>query len=74
MADAREVLETMKSVAKMRIEMLREGITFHSKSKQAFYLQEYEEKLREIEELLRRMNIRLVYSKGADEKEKPPEV
>jgi capsule polysaccharide export protein KpsE/RkpR len=74
MADAREVLETMKSVAKMRIEMLREGTTFHSKSKQAFYLQEYEEKLREIEELLRRMNIRLVYSKGADEKEKPPEV
>jgi hypothetical protein len=74
MADAREVLETMKTVAKMRIEMLREGITFHSKSRQAYYLQEYEDKLREIEELLRRMNIRLVYSKGAVEKEKPPEV
>ncbi|MRR06077.1 MAG: hypothetical protein EG828_03895 [Deltaproteobacteria bacterium] len=73
MADAREVLETMKTVAKMRIEMLREGITFHSKSKQAYYLQEYEDKLREIEELLRRMNIRLVYSKGADENEKPPD-
>ncbi|MDD3294286.1 MAG: hypothetical protein PHG20_06325 [Geobacteraceae bacterium] len=63
MADAREVLETMKKVAKIRIEMLREGTTFHSKRKQAFYLREYEEKVKEIDELIRRMNIRLVYSK-----------
>jgi len=74
MADAREVLETMKQVAKIRIEMLKEGTTFHSKSKQAYYLKEYEDKLREIEELIRRMNIRLVYSKGAQEKDPPPEV
>ncbi|MGA7829226.1 MAG: hypothetical protein WCA04_16330 [Geobacteraceae bacterium] len=73
MADAREVLETMKQVAKIRIEMLKEGTTFHSKAKQAFYLKEYEEKLHEIEELIRRMSIRLVYSKGAQEKEEPPE-
>jgi hypothetical protein len=73
MADAREVLETMKKVAKIRIEMLREGVTFHNKRKQAFYLKEYEEKLREIEELIRRMNIRLVYSKGALKGEPPPE-
>jgi hypothetical protein len=72
MADAREVLETMKQVAKIRIEMLKEGTTFHSKSKRAFYLKEYEEKLHEIEELIRRMNIRLVYSKGACEGKKPP--
>ncbi len=63
MADAREVLETMKKVAKIRIEMLREGTTFHSKRKQAFYLKEYEERVKEIDELIRRMNIRLVYSK-----------
>jgi CRISPR/Cas system Type II protein with McrA/HNH and RuvC-like nuclease domain len=63
MADAREVLETMKKVAKIRIEMLREGTTFHSKRKQALYLREYEEKVREIDELIRRINIRLVYSK-----------
>jgi len=73
MADAREVLETMKQAAKIRIEMLKEGTTFHSKTKQAYYLKEYEDKLREIEELIRRMNIRLVYSKGAQEKEQPPE-
>lgn len=63
MADAREVLETMKKVAKIRIEMLREGTTFHSKRKRAFYLKEYEERVKEIDELIRRMNIRLVYSK-----------
>ncbi|NMC73217.1 MAG: hypothetical protein GYA56_02475 [Geobacteraceae bacterium] len=70
MADAREVLEIMKKVAKIRIEMLREGITFHNKKKQAFYLKEYEEKLKEIEELIRRMNIRLVYSR--DSAKAPP--
>ncbi|HPR90805.1 MAG TPA: hypothetical protein PLD93_05170 [Synergistaceae bacterium] len=73
MADAREVLETMKEVAKIRIEMLKEGTTFHSKSKQAYYLREYENKLREIEELIRRINIRLVYSKGVQADENPPE-
>jgi capsule polysaccharide export protein KpsE/RkpR len=65
MADSREVLEMMRQVAKIRIGMLREGTTFHSKSKQAYYLKEYEDKLREIEGLIRRMNIRLVYSKGS---------
>jgi urease gamma subunit len=73
MADAREVLETMKQVAKIRIEMLREGTTFHSKSKQAFYLKEYEDKLHEIEELIRRISVRLVYSKGAQENDPPAE-
>ncbi|HOP39585.1 MAG TPA: hypothetical protein PLI53_00945 [Geobacteraceae bacterium] len=73
MADAREVLETMKEVAKICIEMLKEGTTFHSKSKQAYYLREYENKLREIEELIRRINIRLVYSKGVQADENPPE-
>jgi hypothetical protein len=73
MADAREVLETMKKVAKIRIEMLKEGTTFHSKRKQAFYLKEYETKVREIEELIRRINIRLVYSKGSRQENTPPE-
>ncbi len=71
MADAREVLETMKKVAKIRIEMLKEGVTFHNRKKQAYYLKEYEDKLKEIEDLIRRMNVRLVYSKGAVQ-EKPP--
>ena len=63
MADAREILETMRKVARIRIDMLREGITFHNKTRQAYYLKEYEDKLREIERLIRRMNVRLVYSK-----------
>lgn len=66
MADAREVLETMRKVARIRIDMLKEGVTFHSKARQAYYLKEYEEKLREIERLIRRMNIRLVYSRGTN--------
>jgi hypothetical protein len=73
MADAREVLETMKKVAKIRIEMLKEGTTFHNKRKRAFYLKEYEAKLREIEGLIRRINIRLVYSKGSRQENIPPE-
>lgn len=73
MTDAREVLETMKKVAKIRIKMLKEGTTFHSKQKQAFYLKEYESKVREIEELIRRINIRLVYSKGSAGEGSPPD-
>lgn len=72
MADAREVLETMKKVAKIRIEMLKEGTTFHNDGKRAYYLREYEAKVKEIEELIRRMNIRLVYSRRDGGEENPP--
>lgn len=72
MADAREVLETMKKVAKIRIEMLKEGTTFHNEGKRAYYLREYEARLREIEDLIRRMNIRLVYSKRDGPEGNPP--
>lgn len=63
MSDAREVLQMMRQVAKTRISMLKEGITFHDPARKAYYLQEYEEKLRNIEELIRKINIRLVHSK-----------
>jgi predicted nuclease with RNAse H fold len=59
-ADAREVLEMMRDVAKSRIQMLEEGVTFHDGAKRAYYLQEYQQKLRDIEKLIRRMNIRVV--------------
>lgn len=72
MADAREVLETMKKVAKIRIDMLKEGTTFHNDGKRAYYLREYEAKLKEIEELIRRMNIRLVYSRRDGGEKNPP--
>jgi hypothetical protein len=60
MADAREVLEMMKDVAKSRIQMLEEGVTFHSEARKAFYLREYETKLHDIDRLIRRLNFRLV--------------
>ena len=62
MADSKEVLTMMKEVAKSRIEMLRDGVTFHDAAKREFYLKEYEKKLRDIEQLIRRLNMRLVYS------------
>jgi hypothetical protein len=62
MADSKEVLTMMKDVAKSRIEMLKNGITFHDAPKREYYLREYEKKLRDIEQLIRRLNMRLVYS------------
>lgn len=62
MADTREVLTMMKEVAKTRIRMLKEGVTFHDAGKREYYLREYEGKLRDIEQLIRRLNMRLVYS------------
>jgi len=62
MADTQEVLTMMKDVAKSRIQMLRDGVTFHDAAKREYYLNEYERKLRDIEQLIRRMNLRLVYS------------
>ncbi len=62
MADAKEVLVMMKGVAKSRIQMLKDGVTFHDAAKREYYLQEYEKKLQDIEQLIRRMNLRLVYS------------
>uniref|UniRef100_A0A831U4U1 Uncharacterized protein n=1 Tax=Geobacter metallireducens TaxID=28232 RepID=A0A831U4U1_GEOME len=60
MADAREVLEMMREVARTRISMLRDGVTFHEPEQKSFYLREYEEKLRQIEQLIRCISIRLV--------------
>ena len=64
MADTKEVLTMMKEVAKSRIQMLRDGVTFHDAAKREYYLHEYERKLRDIEQLIRRLNMRLVYSSG----------
>jgi hypothetical protein len=62
MADTKEVLVMMKDVAKTRIRMLKDGVTFHDAAKREYYLQEYEKKLHDIEQLIRRLNLRLVYS------------
>jgi len=60
MADAREVLEMMREVARTRISMLRDGVTFYESDRRSYYLQQYEDKLRQIEGLIRRISIRLV--------------
>lgn len=69
MADAREVLEIMKEAAKIRIAMLREGTTFHQGERRAYYLRQYEEKLVQIEQLIRKISIRLV---GPENPHRPP--
>jgi hypothetical protein len=60
MADARETLEIMRDVARSRIQMLKEGVTFYNDDRKDYYLREYESKLRDIDQLIRRLNLRLV--------------
>jgi hypothetical protein len=60
MADAKEVLDMMRETAMTRIRMLKEGVTFHDNARRAYYLQQYEEKVRAIDQLNRRIAIRLV--------------
>ncbi|MRR59213.1 MAG: hypothetical protein EG824_13515 [Deltaproteobacteria bacterium] len=66
MADAREVLEMMREVARTRISMLRDGVTFYEGDRRNYYLREYEEKLCQIENLIRRISIRLVDQPSKD--------
>ncbi|MBI5656430.1 MAG: hypothetical protein GJT30_03365 [Geobacter sp.] len=67
MADAREVLEMMRQVAKMRLELLEQGTTFHSPHRAAFYLQEYRERLATIEKLIRQISIHIVQPAPKDD-------
>ena len=73
MADVKEVLTIMKDVAKTRIQMLQDGVTFHNAAKREYYLQEYEIKLHDIEQLIRRQNLRLVYSNRTGRQIEGPE-
>jgi hypothetical protein len=66
MSEELEILEMMREVARTRIDLLKRGVTFHCGESRAYYLREYEEKLRRIEELIRRKNIRLVRSTRDD--------
>ena len=63
MADAREVLEMMREVVRNRISMLRDGVTFYEESRRSYYLQEYEDKLRQLDRLIRKASIRIVTGK-----------
>ena len=63
MAVTQEILELMKNTAKLRIDMLNKGITLYDMGKKDLYLQEYKKKLRSIENLIRRLNLKLVQGK-----------
>jgi uncharacterized membrane protein len=72
MSDLREALEMMREVARIRIDMLQNGVTFHEESKRDYYLREYREKLKKIEDIIRRMNIKLIRM-DEEAQEKDPE-
>lgn len=73
MADAKEALEMMREVAKIRIDMLQNRVTFHDEMNRNYYLREYKEKLKKIDDIMRRMNIRLVRAQETENEDTPDE-
>lgn len=73
MSDIKEALEMMREVARIRIDMLQNGVTLHDEPRRSFYLTEYREKLKKIEDIIRRMNIRLIRSDAKDRDDDPLE-
>ncbi len=71
MADAKEVLEMFREVAKLRISMLKDGVTYHDQAKRDYYLGEYEKKLHDIERLIRRYTLRVIPGKKSDPPAEP---
>jgi len=59
-SDMKESLVMMRDMAKSRIQMLKEGVTYHSDDKASLYLAQYEAKVRELDQLIRRMSLSLV--------------
>ena len=59
-SDIKESLIVMRDMAKTRIQMLKEGVTFHDNEKKAHYLREYESKVRDLDQEIRRLSLRLV--------------
>lgn len=62
MSDMKESLSMMRDMAKERIQMLKDGVTFYSDERKAYYLREYESKVRELDQEIRRLSLRLVRS------------
>ena len=56
----KESLIMMREMAKSRIQMLKEGVTFHNDDKKAYYLREYEARVRELDQQIRRLTLRVV--------------
>ncbi|HJV34050.1 MAG TPA: hypothetical protein VJ604_03210 [Geomonas sp.] len=62
MSDMKASLSQMREMAQSRIRMLKEGVTLHDDEKKAFYLREYEAKVKELDREIRRLSLRLVHS------------
>jgi hypothetical protein len=60
MSDMKESLIMMRDMAKSRIQMLKEGVTFHNEEKKAFYLEEYQARVRDLDHQIRRLTLRVV--------------
>lgn len=60
MSDMKDSLTMMRDMAKERIQMLKDGVTLHNEEKKAFYLREYELKVRELDYEIRRLSLKLV--------------
>jgi hypothetical protein len=59
-SDIKESLAMMRDMAKERIQMLKEGVTFHDEEKKSYYLRQYEAKVRELDHEIRRLTLRVV--------------
>jgi hypothetical protein len=59
-AKMKEALEMMRESALLRISMLKEGRTLHDGYKRAYYLQEYQQKVSNLDKLIRRLTLRVV--------------
>jgi hypothetical protein len=62
MSDMKDSLTMMRDMAMSRIQMLKEGVTFHDDDKKSFYLNEYEGKIRDLDIMIRRHSMKLVHS------------
>ena len=62
MSDMKESLALMRDMAKERIQQLKQGVTLHCDERKAFYLREYESKVRDLDQQIRRLTLRLVRS------------
>lgn len=60
MSDMKESLIMMRDMAKSRIQMLKEGVTFYDEERRSRYLLEYEAKVRELDHEIRRLTLRVV--------------
>ena len=58
----KESLTMMRDMARSRIQMLKDGVTFHDDDKKSYYLKEYEAKVRELDHQIRRLSLTLVHS------------